>query len=295
MSESRGGSANGDERPIERVLEWLDAGGPPETGPEGPGERPYVELLGLLAERLEPVEPWPEIRQRLLDAVTAGGAGEPPASAATAREAAPPAVPEVADLAARSAASAAAAPARPRSAAGRWALPLAAGLAAALLGLSAWLYGEVRSQRLQIAELAGRLAAVEEESRFAVAAMDRKMRLLTSPGVEVCNLTPVGEEPVHPSSRGTLYVAADHREWYLKIDGLEPCPEGRHYQLWFVTGDGPVSGGVFEVRAGVRFEMLSREMPEATRAVRVTLEPAGGSPVPSGPEVLYGDEVMRIL
>jgi anti-sigma-K factor RskA len=36
-------------------------------------------------------------------------------------------------------------------------------------------------------------------------------------------------------------------------------------------------------------------MPRGTRAVVVTLEPAGGSPQPSGPQVLAGDQMQELL
>ena len=120
--------------------------------------------------------------------------------------------------------------------------------------------------------------------------------VLTSADVEVCNLMPAGTEPPQPQAGGALYVTADHKRWYLKIDGLDGSPEGRAYQLWFITeGGGPVSAGTFHAKPGVRLERISDEVPAGMIAVKVTLEPVGGSPEPTGPPVLYGDEVMRIL
>jgi hypothetical protein len=181
-------------------------------------------------------------------------------------------------------------------------LPLAAVLAVALLGVSAWQQVRLEGQRGTIEELAERLSEANRQSarladfsRQLEAARDR-LALVTSRGVEVCGLYPVDVEPSGILPRGMLFVAADHQHWYLRIDGLEPCPEGRTYQLWFMKGDGSAeTGGLLQVEAGVGLEVTSEVMPEGTVAVSVTLEPAGGSARPTGPSVLYGDEVMRFL
>ena len=182
-----------------------------------------------------------------------------------------------------------------------WALPLAAVLVFALLGLSGWQYLQLEQQRQTIDRLADQLDEANwqadqlAEYQGRLDRLNSKLALVTSSGVEVCTLKPVGD-PAPAESRGVLYVASDHQHWYLKIDGLLPCPQGRSYQVWFINEDGePVSGGTFDPKAGVRVELSSETMPAGTVAVSITLEPAGGSPEPSGPRVLYGDEAMRIL
>jgi anti-sigma-K factor RskA len=126
--------------------------------------------------------------------------------------------------------------------------------------------------------------------------MQEQLSLVTSKGVEVCTLHPKAVEAANSGARGKLFVASDHQHWYLRIDDLLPCPQGRSYQLWFVTADGSaIDGGILEVEHGVQLEVISDSMPNGTVAVNITLEPAGGSESPSGPSILYGDEVMRIL
>ncbi|MGB6849487.1 MAG: anti-sigma factor, partial [Thermoanaerobaculia bacterium] len=182
-----------------------------------------------------------------------------------------------------------------------WALPLAAGLVFALLGLSGWQYVQLERQRGTIDRLAAQLDEAHQrtaqlaEYQGRLESVDSRLALVTSSGVEVCTLKPVGD-PAPAESRGVLFVASNRQHWYLKVEGLVPCPQGRSYQLWFITEDGvPVSAGTFDPKVGIRVELSSETMPAGTVAVSITLEPAGGSPEPSGPAVLYGDEAMRIL
>jgi hypothetical protein len=263
---------------LERLFEQLDRGEELEAdsgGPEGRVHREYLELLGLMGEAAEPMEPSPAVKERLLAAVTG-----PVSRAEVVALPAPPVV----------------------STSRRWALRLAASLALALAGFSGYQAVQMSGQRATIDQLARRLEEVEARTptvasmRDQLAEMRSRLAFVSERGVEICALRPMAAESREANSRGVLYVAADHQHWYLTIDGLVPCKEGRSYQLWFVPEDGePVSAGTFDVGEGVRVELSSKTMPAATRAVTVTLEPAGGSQAPTGPAVLYGDEVMAVL
>ncbi len=262
--------------PVEELGELLDE----------PRGRDYLEAIGLLALANEPLAPSPEIEERLLGALQ----GEGGSLEAVGKVPLPFAPPRSASGASR--------------AGGRsgWPLRLAATLALALLGLSGWQLLQLDRQERAIARLSSQLREAEQQSvqlaelSSQLADVQDKLGVVTSPAVEVCSLNPVGDNPLQPQSRGTLYVAADHQHWYLKVDGLQPCPQGSAYQLWFITAGGrPVSAGTFDVKAGARLELSSETMPAGTRAVQITVEPLGGSAQPSGQSVLYGDEVMRIL
>ena len=244
-------------------------------------ERETVELLGLLPYELEEQEPSPSIKAGLMEAIR-GEEGEP----------VPVAVSAPAEVVAM-----------PRR---RWqstVLPLAASLIIAFLGVSVWQqFSELEEQRGTIDRLAAQLSETNIQStqlaeyQEQLQSMQEQLALVTSKGVEICTLQPKYVAAVETNARGTLFVASDHQHWYLRIDDLEPCPLGRSYQLWFVTEDGTaVDGGILQIEHGVELEITADTMPEGTVEVSVTLEPAGGSTEPSGPLVLHGDEVMRIL
>ena len=243
--------------------------------------RSYLELAGLLPYELDPVEPSPAVKARLMSSLL--DADERQDVGGREQSAVPSTETEVGGWR-------------------RWGLPLAAGLVLALVGLSGWQGIQMDHQQDEIAQLSGRLREVNLQSaevaryREELIEAQAKLSVLAASGVEVCSLHPMEDRIAASSPTATLFVAPDHQHWYLRIDGLEPSPEDRAYQLWFITEEGAkVSAGTFDPRPGVRTELTSETMPGGTVAVSVTIEPLGGSTEPSGPPLLYGDEVMRIL
>ena len=266
---------------VERLLEDLARGGDLTAGPDERARREYLELMGLMGAAVEPIEPRVAIRERLLAEVGAAPAEAPAANIVQLPPGAAPAT---------------------GGTLRRWALPLAASLAILLAGVSGFQAAQLAGQRATIDRLSQRLEEVEARTptvaavQSQLAEMRDRMALITGRGVEICALKPMAAEAASANSRGVLYVARDHQHWYLTIEGLVPCKKGRSYQLWFVPEGGePVSAGTFDVMEGVRVELSSDTMPAATRAITITLEPAGGSQVPTGPAILHGDEVMAIL
>lgn len=272
-----------EDRVVERLLDRLNEGVVPSNAARG-GEaedllHEYTELVGLIPYELEPRLPASGVKDRLMKTIR----GEQATHQDTPQ---PVAVIEV-----------------PASRWLRTALPLAASVAIVLLGVVGWQSFQMAERSDTIDQLSQALSQVNIEKTDQLAQfqghlqrMQDQMSLVTSQGVEVCALRPKVAEAAETGARGTLFVASDHQHWYLRIDDLEPCPQGRAYQLWFVTADGTaVDGGVLEIRHGAELEVTSDTMPDGTVAVNITLEPAGGSDAPSGPSILYGDEVMQIL
>ena len=88
----------------------------------------------------------------------------------------------------------------------------------------------------------------------------------------------------------------ERKDWFLKVEGLEPCDRGRQYKVWFMTDSGPILGTSFVVKAkGDEVEIRAVGMPTGVKAVMITLEQPDVSEAPSQPAVLYGDERMRVL
>ena len=299
-------------RDLERGADPAVAGTPRGDETEETLARLYAEVLGLIPSELEPVAPSPGARERLLTAIGAVPAAPAPDGTASKAErqtgsrpvpvpmpavpaspatAETPVVPPVSDTS-RPVPRVAPVP-RPRRPS-RWPLALAATLALAFAGLSVWLWQTGQEQRAQIAGLRQQIEAQSQISAEAVrerqqahAEMD-KMReqftLVTSPAVAVRPMQAVGDQP---GARGMLFVAPDHRHWYLSLEGLQPAPAESVYKLWWVTAQGrPLDAGSIVAEAGEKIQMGSDAMPADTRDVVITLEPAGSGPEPSGPPVL---------
>lgn len=255
--------------------------------------REYVELLGLLPYELESKSPSSALRGRITREVEATLAADP-------SDARPVSMPSEIARHPDALSTIGARPKAPTRSSSL--LPLAACLAVALVGLSIWQSTHLTEQRSTIEDLAGRLQDANtqiadlEDYKEGLRQARNNLALVSSPGVEVCALRPAEQELAQENAHGTLFVAADHKSWYMRLEGLVPCPLGRKHQIWFVRRDGSaVSGGLFEVEAGEGIEISSEVMPADTVAVMITLEPQGGSDSPTGPSVLYGDDVMRIL
>ena len=73
----------------------------------------------------------------------------------------------------------------------------------------------------------------------------------------------------------------------LYVTGLPPAPSGKTYELWTIAGAEPRPAGTFDVDASGR---ASHPVPPAgegpVKVFAVTVEPAGGTPAPTGPMVL---------
>ena len=93
-----------------------------------------------------------------------------------------------------------------------------------------------------------------------------------------------------PGASGRLVPSIDGRRAKLHVEGLPPLASGRQYQLWLIKEGARVSGGVFSVSAGGSAVLaVEAPVPLATyTGFGVTVEPAGGSPGPTGQRVLAG-------
>lgn len=290
---------------------------------DSPRVREYLETLSLLPWALEPVAPRPELEGRIRAALMGDEtqrftveelrphAEDAPGPTPTASPATPPTqapTPKpIPTPKPRPTPTVATAPSSVVVRAPVWLQALAAGLALCVLGLG-WV---AASQRTALGAQVDRVDRLEAELRAAQAetalaavapeefeAMRSRFALLSDLGTEICALKPpTGTEAPQPAARGLMFVAADHQHWYIKAEGLAPVAAGQTYQLWFVVSDEapPVSAGTFTVEPEREIELGSPQMPVGTKAVVVTVEPEGGTEEPTGPVVLYGDEVMQLL
>jgi Anti-sigma-K factor rskA len=75
----------------------------------------------------------------------------------------------------------------------------------------------------------------------------------------------------------------------LSASRLPAVRQGESYQLWLMTSAGPVNAGVFAPDSAGRATLATDDSPNVPRGVlsaRVTLEPSGGRPQPTGATVL---------
>lgn len=87
-----------------------------------------------------------------------------------------------------------------------------------------------------------------------------------------------------------VVMGSDGNNGVLVVDHLQPLDESHEYQVWLVKNGAPTSGGTFVVdEDGYRGMRLTAPDSLLTYSdVFVTVEPAGGSPSPTGARVLSG-------
>jgi anti-sigma-K factor RskA len=105
---------------------------------------------------------------------------------------------------------------------------------------------------------------------------------------------PISPADAASTATGFVLFSADGRNGALVVDGLPPLDEGWEYQLWLIRNGERTSGAVFSTDensyGGTRIR-APLSLLEYT-AVGITIEPAGGSPQPTGERVLGGPLVL---
>jgi anti-sigma factor RsiW len=96
-----------------------------------------------------------------------------------------------------------------------------------------------------------------------------------------------GTEAV-PDARGIIYISADGRNGTVIVDRLPQLGPDQQYQLWLILDGQRTSGAVFSVDDdGYRGLQIESPLPlQEYGAFGITIEPAGGSPSPTGQRVL---------
>jgi anti-sigma-K factor RskA len=91
-----------------------------------------------------------------------------------------------------------------------------------------------------------------------------------------------------PGASGILIISGDGEYGTLVVDGLPALDADHQYQLWLIRDGQRTSGGVFTVNPE-GYGSLPVGSPEPLSsypAFGITVEPAGGSPGPTGEKVL---------
>lgn len=93
-----------------------------------------------------------------------------------------------------------------------------------------------------------------------------------------------------PGATGLIIISLDGRHGTLVVDDLPRLDPERQYQLWLIQDGQRTNGAVFSVsRDGYGSVWVSSPQPLSSySAFGITIEPAGGSPGPTGDKVLGG-------
>lgn len=115
-----------------------------------------------------------------------------------------------------------------------------------------------------------------------------QLEFITAPGG--MRAIPLSAADAASNATGFVIVSGDGENGALVVDGLPPLEADRQYQLWLIRDGERTSGAVFstdeENYGGMRIKVAGSLLEYS--AVDITIEPAGGSPQPTGALVLGG-------
>jgi hypothetical protein len=90
-----------------------------------------------------------------------------------------------------------------------------------------------------------------------------------------------------PAANGTLTVDPATSTAVFVANNLAPLGETQVYQLWLIQGETPVSAGIFQVdHTGHGVLTIASAIPGTFDAMGVTIEPSGGSELPTLEQLL---------
>jgi len=93
-----------------------------------------------------------------------------------------------------------------------------------------------------------------------------------------------------PQASGVLVQNPGREGSMLVVTGLASLPAGMEYQIWRIVDQNapPVGAGTFTVTDSNSQMVPTAVVFSATESIGVSVEPAGGSPAPTGDIVLFG-------
>jgi anti-sigma-K factor RskA len=152
-------------------------------------------------------------------------------------------------------------------------------LVAISVGAAAWFGIQWRSAaeeaellREENRQLAGANSVIASRAQSA----ERAMTIMRSADYHAVQLNGTEHAPtVHP----VVYWNPSSREVVLIAKNLPAPPAGKQYQLWAIHDNKRIDAGVFDVDGRIDTMQRLKDI-EAAEAFAVTLERAGGSPIP---------------
>lgn len=135
-------------------------------------------------------------------------------------------------------------------------------------------------QQLALAESEKRrlIAQVEKQSQ-SEEDIQRIQATISSPELKLIEL---GGQEVAPQSSARVLWDVNNRRWAVVVN-LPPPPQGKVYQLWFVTKDAKISAGLLKTDGsgqGITLVTVPSDINQFD-ATAITLEPEGGSAQPT--------------
>lgn len=164
----------------------------------------------------------------------------------------------------------------------RYRVAVAASLALFALSLvgNIIIYNKYKAANEQVIALnaeKNQLADMMQRNQVKLDNMHRDMNVLADPMVEKVMMKGVEKSP---SSLAMVYWNKASKEVFIEVKNLPQPQPGKQYQLWAIVDGKPVDAGMIDMNEGDSSLHRMKDFASA-QAFAITLENAGGSPVPT--------------
>lgn len=119
------------------------------------------------------------------------------------------------------------------------------------------------------------VTAQKQEQALKMAAAESRIAMLNQPEMKVVRLKGSAQ---HATAHAMVFWNEQTKQVYLDAAALPEAPAGKQYQLWAMVNGKPVDAGLYTSAAAINKALST--IPRA-EAFAITLEDAGGSPVPT--------------
>ncbi|MEP7264079.1 MAG: anti-sigma factor, partial [Bacteroidota bacterium] len=143
-------------------------------------------------------------------------------------------------------------------------------------GLNFYLYRNLKDAKEQVAILNQEKEQIASVFQAEKTRYESQLSAISSPESHAVVLK---GSTLSPKSLATVFWNHESHEVYINVNELPPPPQGKQYQLWALANGQPVDAGVFNLGDTTGLQKM-KDITDA-QAFAVTLENAGGSPVPT--------------
>lgn len=158
----------------------------------------------------------------------------------------------------------------------------AAAVALLLIAFAYFLINQLQSKRAfadQLAQDNSQLQTEVAQLRQQQSYDSQLLTLLRQPGIETVRLA--AAKPDGDPANVLVYWDRQKKQVTLEVEQLPKLPSDKQYQLWALVDGKPIDAGVFNNRAE-RYSLQQTNRPiQAADTFAITIEKAGGSPVPT--------------
>jgi len=115
----------------------------------------------------------------------------------------------------------------------------------------------------------------------------RQLNLIIQETTTPFRVVALSSSPFSPGAMGTLIMKPDAQYFTLVVADLTALTPDQQYQVWLIKGPQHTSAGVFSINPSgyASLQFLAPQPLQQYDAIGISVEPAGGSPLPTGTSV----------